>query len=202
VEQARDLGVKAQIIPVTASDFERDRPRNLPRFARAFDLVVVEQPMPEQRAFAGGLIGSLVSESGRPVLSIPYIQKAPASFGSVIVAWDGSASAARALGDAIPILDRAKSVEIVTVANGATNHDLPGGDEIVRHLARRGIRATSRKIPGAIDAAEMLLSLVADTGADLMVTGAYGHSRLVETIVGGATRTFLESMTIPLLMSH
>jgi nucleotide-binding universal stress UspA family protein len=200
VEQAHHFRVKAHTI--AANDFGRGEPRNLPHFARGFDLVVVEQPTPEQHAFAGGLIGSIVSGCGRPMLATPYIQKDPASFDIVVVAWDASASAARALCDAIPILKRSKSVEIVTVANGKADHGSPGGAEVVRHLARHGIHAAFRDIPGGIDAAEMLLSYVADSGAKMMVTGAYGHSRLAETLAGGATRTLLDSMTIPLLMSH
>src|SRR5271168_2929221 len=193
------LEVKAHTI---ANDFKRGESRNLPHLARGFDLIVVEQPTPEQHAFAGGQIGSIVSGCGRPVLATPYIQKDPASFDIVVVAWDASASAARALGDAIPILKRSKSVEIVTVANGKADHGSPGGAEVVRHLARHGIHAAFIDIPGGIDAAEMLLSYVADSGAKMMVTGAYGHSRLAETLAGGATRTLLDSMTIPLLMSH
>jgi len=200
VEQAHHFRVKAHTI--AANDFGRGKPRNLPHFARGFDLVVVEQPMPEQRAFAGGLIGSIVSGSGRPVLATPYIQKDPASFDNVVVAWDASASAARAVGDAIPILKRAKSVEIVTVANGMLDQNSPGGADVVRHLARHGIHVAFRVVPGGIDAADMLLSYVADSDAKMMVTGAYGHSRVIETVVGGATRTLLDSMTIPLLMSH
>jgi len=200
VEQAHHFRVKAHTI--AANDFGRGEPRNLPHFARGFDLVVVEQPTPEQHAFAGGPIGSIVSGCGRPVLATPYIRKDPASFDNIVVAWDAGASAARALGDAIPILKRAKSVEIVTVANGNADRSSPGGAEVVRHLARHGIHAAFKDIPGGIDAAEMLLSYVADSGAKMMVTGAYGHSRVVETVVGGATRTLLDSMTIPLLMSH
>jgi nucleotide-binding universal stress UspA family protein len=191
--------VKAHTI---ANDFKRGEPRNLPHFARGFDLIVVEQPTPERHAFAGGQIGSMVSGCGRPVLATPYIQKDPASFDKIFVAWDASASAARALGDAIPILKRAKSLEIVTVANGTLDHNSPGGADVVRHLARHGIHAAFRVIPGGIGAADMLLSYVADSGAKMMVTGAYGHSRVAETLVGGATRTLSDSMTIPLLMSH
>jgi nucleotide-binding universal stress UspA family protein len=106
------------------------------------------------------------------------------------------------LDDALPILKRAKSVEIVTVANGNLDHYSPGGAGVARHLARHGIQAAFRTIPGGIDAADMLLSYVADSGAKMMVTGAYGHSRVAETLAGGVTRTPLDSMTIPLLMSH
>jgi len=199
VEQAHHFGVKAHTI---ANDFKRGEPRNLPHLARGFDLIVVEQPRPAQHAFAGGQIGSIVSGCGRPVLATPYIQKDPVSFDKILVAWDASASAARALGDAIPILKRAKSIEIVTVANGMLDPNLPGGADVVRHLARHGIHVAFRVVPGGIDAADMLLSYVADSDAKMMVTGAYGHSRVIETVVGGATRTLLDSMTIPLLMSH
>jgi nucleotide-binding universal stress UspA family protein len=202
MELARCFRVTPQIIPVRADGGKRAQPRNLPHFARAFDIVVVEQPTPEKHVFAGGLIGSIVSESGRPILAIPFIQAHTASFDNVVVAWDGSASAARALGDAIPVLNRAKSVEVVTTTNGMGQQDVPAGGDVVQHLMRHGIHATFRNIPGGIDAAEMLLSYVADTDANLMIAGAYGHPRLVETIVGGATRTLLESMTIPLLMAH
>jgi nucleotide-binding universal stress UspA family protein len=174
----------------------------LRQFARCFDLVVLEQPEPGQSAYAGGMIGSLLSGAGRPVLVAPYIQKDPASFERIIVAWDASASAARALGDALPILKRADAVEIVTVANKNIDRDLPGGADVARHLAKHGIDATFAEIPGEIDAGNMLLSYIADAGAKLMVAGGYGHSRLSETVLGGVTRTLLESMTIPLFMSH
>jgi nucleotide-binding universal stress UspA family protein len=174
----------------------------LRQFARCFDLVVMEQPEPGQSAHAGGTIGSLLSGSGRPVLVTPYIQKDPASFERIIVAWDGSASAARALGDALPILKRADAVEIVTIANKNIDRDAPDGEDVARHLAKHGIDARFADVPGEIDAGDMLLSYVADAGAKLMITGGYGHSRLSETVLGGVTRTLLESMTIPLFMSH
>ena len=139
VEQAHHFGVKAHTI---ANDFKRGEPRNLPHLARGFDLIVVEQPTPEQHAFAGGQIGSIVSGCGRPVLATPYIQKDPASFDKVVVAWDASASAARALGDAIPILKRAKSVEIVTVANGNARPQFAGRGR--RRSASRTPRNSSR----------------------------------------------------------
>jgi len=200
VEQAHELHVKASVISTELH--QRGEPQNLPHFARTYDLVIVEQPTPEHRVFAGGRIGTMLSECGRPVLAVPYIQDKPASFDKVVVAWDASASAARALANAIPVLRRAKSVEVVTISKGEPDQHSPGGAEVLRHLRRHEVSATFREIPAGIGAAEMLLSYIADQGADLMVTGAYGHSRLAETVVGGATRTFLDSMTIPLLMSH
>lgn len=198
--QANNAAIRAQIIK--AEDSEHPEPRKLHQFARCFDLVVLEQPEPGRSAYAGGMIGSILSGSGRPVLAAPYIQKEPASFERIVVAWDASASAARALGDALPILKRADAVEIVTIANKNVDRNLPSGADVVRHLAKHGIDATFEEIPGEIDAGNMLLSHIADRGAKLMVTGGYGHSRLSETVLGGVTRTLLESMTIPLFMSH
>ena len=197
---ANNAGVRAHIIK--AGDAGRPERRKLREFARCFDLVVLEQPEPGHSAYAGGMIGSLLSGSGRPVLVTPYIQKDPASFERIIVAWDASASAARALGDALPILKRADAVEIVTVANRNIDPDSPDGEDVARHLAKHGIDAKYADVPGEIDAGDMLLSYVADADAKLMVTGGYGHSRLSETVLGGVTRTLLESMTIPLFMSH
>jgi nucleotide-binding universal stress UspA family protein len=196
-ERAAALRIDAHV--VTATDFERRDPARLPRLARLFDLVVIEQPAPRSEGVA---LGGIVAGCGRPVLAIPYIQKQAASFDSVVVAWDASASAARALGDATPLLRRARSVEVVTVMNDGVDRASPRGDEVVSHLARRGIAAAFRPLPGGIGAADMLLSYVADRGANLMVTGGWGHSRLAETIIGGATRTLLETMTIPLFMAH
>jgi nucleotide-binding universal stress UspA family protein len=197
---ANSAAIRTHIIK--AGDAGRPESSKLRQFARCFDLIVLEQPEPGQSAYAGGMIGSLLSGSGRPVLVAPYIQKDPASFERIVVAWDASASAARALGDALPILKRAGAVEIVTVANKNIDRDLPGGADVARHLARHGVDATFAETPGEIDAGNMLLSYIADSGAKLMVTGGYGHSRLSETVLGGVTRTLLESMTIPLFMSH
>ena len=187
--RANNAAIRAHVIRV--SDPEYRETRNLRQFARCFDLVVLEQPEPGQSAHAGGLIASLLSGSGRPTLVTPYIQKDPASFKRIVVAWDASASAARALGDALPILKRADAIEVVTVANKHVDRDSPGGADVVRHLARHGINATFADVPGEIDAGDHQLG-----------AGGYGHSRLSETLVGGVTRTLLESMTIPLFMSH
>jgi nucleotide-binding universal stress UspA family protein len=200
LKRANSLGVNAHVI--TETGIRRGFSRRLSHLARVYDLVVVEQSESTQYAFNGGLIGSLVAGCGRPVLAVPFIQKDPASFEAVIVAWDASPSAARALGDALPILKRAGSVEIVTVANAGREHASPDRDDVVQHLTRHGVPAVARSIQGGDTTAETLLSYIADRGATLMVTGSYGHSRLAESLVGGATRTFLEAMTIPLFMSH
>ncbi|MFI4994818.1 MAG: universal stress protein [Hyphomicrobiales bacterium] len=174
----------------------------LKEMLRIFDLIIVEQADVEEREGRTRTIESIVFGSGRPVLVVPYIQTRPASFKSVLVAWDGSVPAARALGDALPLLARADRVELLRVDGKTLKHHDEHGLAVTRHLARHGIDATYKRTTSAGDFGNTLLSHAADTGADFLVMGAYGHSRLREAVFGGTTRTLLESMTIPVLMSR
>ena len=137
------------------------------------------------------------------MLIVPYIQTAGLKLDRVFVCWDGSRSAARAVGDALPFLVQAKATKIVMVSGEPTKSDeLPGAD-IAHHLARHGIKAEVERIASTDDdVAGTILSYAADASADLLVMGGYGHSRLREFILGGVTRGILTSMTIPTLMSH
>jgi nucleotide-binding universal stress UspA family protein len=123
----------------------------------------------------------------------------------VVVAWDASREAARAVSDALPILEKASSVTVVTVNPRERDYghgDVPGAD-IAVYLARHGVKVDVQRIDARdIDVGNMLLSHVANDSADLLVMGAYGHSRLREVVLGGATRTILGEMTVPVLMSH
>ena len=133
---------------------------------------------------------------------VPWIHKGPAKFGKAMVAWDGGLAAARAVSDALPLLKRAGEVEVVSIAmKGLPSDELPGFN-ITRHLTRHGIAATLKKLPHADDVGGALLSHAADSSADYIVMGGYGHSRLREFILGGATRTMFKSQTIPVFMSH
>ncbi len=169
---------------------------------RYADLVIVGQTDPNTpQGEIGTLPDNLVLEAGRPVLVVPYIGPGETIGTRVMVAWNGSREAARAVADAMPILERAKKVEVL-VAEPVSIGDLPGAD-IARHLARHGIRVeASRTIPDVIDVGDTLLNNVSDFGADLLVMGAYGHSRMREIVLGGATRHILQHMTVPVLMSH
>jgi nucleotide-binding universal stress UspA family protein len=120
----------------------------------------------------------------------------------VLACWDGSRTAARAIGDAMPFLERAKAVDIVIVAEERKSEELTGTN-MSAHLTRHGVAATVKRIAkGDIAIEDVLLSYAADSGADFMVMGGYGHSRLREFILGGVTRGILASMTVPVLMSH
>ncbi len=122
-----------------------------------------------------------------------------------MVAWDASREAARAVSDALPILERASSVAVVSVnprSRDFGHGDVPGAD-IALHLARHGVKVDVQRIETRdLDVGNALLSHVASESADLLVMGGYGHSRLREMVLGGATRTILGEMTVPVLMSH
>jgi nucleotide-binding universal stress UspA family protein len=163
--------------------------------ARRFDLSVIAQPQPEKPA-----LDRLIVEAA---FIVPYIQRAGLKFDRVLVAWDGSRSAARAIADAMPFLMRATAIEIVIVASEAVKSDEIPGADIARHLAHHGVKAeVNRIVSTETDVASTILSRAADASADLLVMGGYGHSRLREFVLGGATRGILNSMTVPTLMSH
>ena len=178
-------------------------PGMLASIARRFDLTVLAQPQEAERTLGRLFIEAALFESGRPILAVPYIQTAPLKLERVLVGWDGSRSAARAIGDALPFLTRAQAIEIVMVTTEpAKSDELPGAD-IAQHLARHGAKVAVERIPATdVDIASTILSHAADVSADFLVMGVYGHSRMREFMIGGATRGILGSMTIPVLMSH
>jgi nucleotide-binding universal stress UspA family protein len=173
------------------------------RMARRFDLAIVGQPQPEISSLEQIIGEATLFESGRPVIMVPYIQKAPFKADNVMVCWDGSRTAARAVADAIPLIRKSGRVEIVIVANERGKQDEIEGADIGQHLARHGFKVDVHRIAGGnIDVGDALLSHAADSGADFMVMGGYGHSRLREFVLGGVTRSIFESMTVPVLISH
>jgi len=173
------------------------------RIARRFDLAIVGQTEPDKVAPEELIVEGALFDSGRPVLVVPYIQKGGLKLDRVMVCWDGGRNAARALADAMPLLHKAKTVDVVIVANDKGKDDeLPGAD-IAQHLARHNLKVDLKRIVATdTDVANTLLSHAADTSVDFIVMGGYGHSRLREFILGGATRGILSSMTVPALMSH
>ena len=171
--------------------------------ARVSDLAVIAQDEPDSSGLGTVLIEAALFDGGRPVLIVPYIQRGEPAFRRVMIAWDYSRAAARALHDALPLLRKADVVEVVMVEKRrAADQDVPGAD-VGAHLARHGLRVDVHRVPGEdIAIAEAILSYASDAGADLLVMGGYEHSRLREFLLGGATRGVLEAMTIPVLMSH
>jgi nucleotide-binding universal stress UspA family protein len=170
--------------------------------ARRFDISVVAQAQREQGATDELIIEGALFESGRPVIVVPYIQKSGLTLERVLACWDGGRTAARAIADAMPFLERAKAVDLVIVAEERKNDEITGV-RMSEHLTRHGVAVSVKRIAkGDLAVQDVILSYAADSGADFMVMGGYGHSRLREFILGGVTRGILNSMTVPVLMSH
>jgi len=173
---------------------------------RYSDLIVIgqtdrEEPSP---ATLPDFPEYVVMSSGRPVLVVPYAGRFDTVGRRVLVAWNGSTSATRAVTNAIPLLRRAEIVEVVVFnvdASSDTHGEQPGAD-IALYLARHGIKVDVTRQKTGIDVGNALLSLATDLGSDMIVMGGYGHSRFREILMGGVTRTVLQAMTVPVLMSH
>jgi nucleotide-binding universal stress UspA family protein len=173
--------------------------------ARYADIAVIGQAQPGA-SYAGREVPARVAlETGRPVLVVPYIGARKTPGDNVLVAWDARREATRAVTDALPVLQRAKKVTVLAFnpEGGRAGHgDIPSAD-IGRWLAHHDVRVEAAQgYARDVDVGNALLSRVADLGADLLVMGAYGHSRLRELVMGGVTRRVLEEMTVPVLMSH
>jgi nucleotide-binding universal stress UspA family protein len=173
------------------------------RIARRFDLAVVGQARPREGSSEELLIEGALFESGRPVVIVPYVQTEALRLERALVCWDASRPATRAIADALPFLCRARAVEIVAVSGEHGKGRELAGTNMARHLARHGINAELKRVSAVDDDVPSAIRARAiEGGADFMVMGGYGHSRLREFILGGVTRTILTSTTIPVLMSH
>jgi nucleotide-binding universal stress UspA family protein len=200
---AASAGAGVTAKPLTLSASMVSAGHQFGQIARRFDLAVVGQAEPETNSVDGIILEAALFDSGRPVISVPFIQRAPLKLDRVMVCWDGSRVAARAIGDAMPLLQRAGRVEVVIVTNEPGKQDQIEGADMGAHLARHELDVEVKCIAfGDIDVADVLLSHAADAGIDFIVMGGYGHARWREFVFGGVTRTILRSMTAPVLMSH
>lgn len=208
-EQARNLfntvmrkhGIAAAGTGVTAEWREETGRQSVivGTLGRVYDLIVVEQP-DKAASFAEATLEDALFESGRPVLMAP---KTPtATLGErVLVAWNGSTETARTVAAAMPFLQRAARVEVVSVASAFVPG--PTGEELVRNFKAHGITAVSRHIAvGNKPAGEIFLDEARGMQADLLVKGAYTQSRLRQMIFGGATRHVILNAGIPVLLAH
>ena len=175
--------------------------------ARHVDLTVIGQIDPNHRPPppGRGMIEDVLLAAGRPLLIVPYAGAFPTIGRTVVIAWTETREAARAASDALGLIDPAASVTVLSIVRpGAGERAEVPGAEIAAHLARHGLSVTAARTVrgGSISEADALLSYVADLGADLLVMGGYGHSRVRELTLGGVTRGVLQHMTLPVLMSH
>lgn len=166
------------------------------------DLLVLGQrePQPHASGTPADFVESVVIGSGRPALVLPHVGVTTSPGRNVLVAWKESAASVHALAGAMPLLQKA---ERVTVVEWAAEGAAAGPLGVRSHLAQHGVKAELRRYPDTpASTGELILSMAADLGADLVVMGCYGHSRAREWALGGATRTLLASMTVPVLMAH
>ena len=174
---------------------------HLPARGRTSDLNIIG--LPRRNIEGRSRVEAWLFGTGRPCLLHPDDRELPFSLESVVIAWDLSKSAARAVGDAIPMLKRAKAVHVLTVRG---EKDIPFADPavpLIDYLAAHDITAATREVETQdrhVGAA--ILGNAAETMADLLVMGAFGHSRLREFVLGGATKKVLDAATVPLLMAH
>jgi nucleotide-binding universal stress UspA family protein len=175
--------------------------------ARYADLLIVGQPDPDDpvpELMADTRPEQLALSSGRPVLAVPYAGKFGTTGTRILVAWKPGREATRAVHDALPLLERADAVTVLVIdpEEDRAHGEEPGAD-IARHLARHGVKVeVEQTVSGETKVADVMLSRAADLGSDLIVMGAYGHSRMREFVLGGVTREILQHMTVPVLLSH
>ena len=201
--------VGAAGVPYEWHTAEGDAVKTVSVFSRHADIAVIGQENPDRGAFGASpdLAENVVLASGRPVLIVPWIGTYPHAGRRVMVAWDASREAARAVADALPVLRAAENVVTLSANPGSgprpdRHGDLPGAD-IARHLARHGVNVEVHRIETRdVSIADMLLNRIADESIDLLVMGAYGHARVREIWLGGVTRDLLRHMTVPVLVSH
>lgn len=174
--------------------------------ARYADLVVLGQSDPQSETPApAALPESVVLASGRPALVVPHIGARAKSGNTVMLCWNASRESARAATDALPFLQEAKKVIVLLVDPKSTNngHGAEPGADVATWLTRHGVEVTvQRDVAADSDVGAVILSRAADHDVDMIVMGLYGHSRLREMVLGGASRTLLDSMTVPVLMAH
>lgn len=176
------------------------------RRAHVTDLVVMGQQDPDNPgpAVARGLIEDIIMSSGRPVLVVPYAGEFETVGTNVLVGWSRTRESARALHDALPLMEKgAKVTVLIAEAHPSDIDTLPTAD-VGEHLARHGLTVSAERtvLAERLSPADALLGYAADNGSDLLVIGGYGHSRTREMILGGVTRDILHHMTLPVLMAH
>lgn len=201
---AQQKGVQCSVLRET--DAVDRLPAILARHARRADLTLIGQPdLEHDELDMPLLVEAAFMQSGRPALVLPSDGTLAASPQRIVVAWDGSREAARAVNDALPFCEGANKVVVLVVDAKAHANELGAepGAGIAAHLARHGVRvAVAQASSGSLGIGGTILAKVQEQRADLLVMGGYGHSRLREVILGGATKHMLERLTTPVLISH
>lgn len=200
---AAAAGVKAEgrLMQGMSEEF----PHDFAQFARQVDLTILGQPRDGDPLIGQyALVERCLFASGRPVMVVPAAPDEITFEGAIVAAWDGSAEAARAFNDALTFLRAARRVILlVGVVDGMSEKGQPPVDDMVTHLKRHGVTLEVMHAPASEgDVGRLLLSKAKEARADMIVMGAFHHSRWREFILGGVTLTMLEESTIPLFMAH
>ena len=186
------------IVPMTAAGSAEVLEEGFAQAARLADLSVVGQPDESSIAL---LAEAAFLRTGRPAIVVPAVGAKPGPVRRAVIGWNGSREAARAVHDALPFLLEAEQT-IVLAVDAPAEGEASAGD-LAAHLARHGVRVEVSTLPsGGLSAGDAILARSVDESADLLVMGGYGHSRMRELVLGGATREILSQMSLPVLMSH
>ena len=199
--EARNAGIVYQCLSI--EDTPANAAASIGAAARLYDLTVVLQPETARDTFDNTTPVEILLQAGGPVLFVPHIFHGVCKAKRIGVCWDGSRLAARALKDARPFLAQAEQLFAISI-NGADSVPADAStDKLAKHLGRAGLSIKMNDLPASRSEIQpSILSLAADESLDMLVMGAYGHSRLQEGILGGVTREMLRTMTVPTLMSH
>jgi nucleotide-binding universal stress UspA family protein len=185
----RVIAEKADLIDLT-----------LLRISRLYDLSIVVQPRWSPANERDAAPKAMLFDSGRPVILVPCRYRSDSDLGRVAICWDGGRYAARAVHDAMPLLEGARSIDIIAV-NENDNAETCS-EALAIHLSRRQLTSTIRRLSShAFNIQETILSMIADTGSNLVVMGGYGHSKAGRFVLGEVTRDVIENMTVPTFMS-
>ena len=195
------VGYDSEIIYTTAAR----APDRMAYKARCHDITFLGQPNPDEdnTAYMNHLLEGVLFDSGRSVYVVPYIGRITMEHRNAVIAWDGGKKSARAIHDAIPLLQGRGKVTLLMVnakKSSSKKDDQPGAD-MLRHLQNHGLDVTLENMQADVKTDYAILNFLTDSGADLLVMGAYEHSRLREKAFGGVTDSILHHMTSAVLMS-
>jgi nucleotide-binding universal stress UspA family protein len=199
--EARNAGISCESRSI--EDLPAEAAAALGTAARLYDLTVVQQPEAEQDSYDHRAAIEALFQAGGPLLFVPHIFRGRFRAKRIGICWDGSRLAARALRDAEPFLSQADALVTISINEAQVVPTEASARKLTQHMARAGLSTTLLELTAEhSDIEPSILSLAADESLDMLVMGAYGHSRLQEGILGGVTREMLKTMTIPTLMSH
>jgi nucleotide-binding universal stress UspA family protein len=199
-ETMKSLGVPHDTLFKTCAP--ADIPDVTATIARLYDCAILPS-VEEQRGLGITVLEEVLFSSGRPMIVVPVDGNIPSSLDVVLVAWDGSRAATRTVHDAIPILRQATRVEIITITEEKSLHRLPTGQDLVQHLRAHDVNAGHGEVGfNSQPIGEQIMHEALQLDAKLLIMGAYGHSRIKQIVLGGATRSVLSAPVLPVLMSH